>query len=97
MQSPLRQQAATTPNGKVAAMPEQVRQHPWSIEIYQVLDHDHQQRILEAFLEIEWPNVVALGTHHADDWFVIVEARSTTDGVFARRTIHAIDRLASRA
>ncbi len=97
MLSPLRQQVATTLMGRVAAMPEQARRRPWSIEIYQVLDHDHQQRILEAFLEIEWPNVVALGTHGADDWFVIVGARSVTDGAFARRTINAIDRHAARA
>jgi len=82
--------------GKVAAVAESVSQQPWSIEIFQVLDHDHQQRILKVFREIARPNVIALGTQSRLDWYVIVEVCSSTDRLFASRTVHAIDEHAAR-
>ena len=81
---------------KVAAVREQVPPQSWSIEIYHVLDHDRQQRILEVFREVERPKVVALGTQSEHDWFVIVEVRSIEDRVFASRTIRVLDPRAAR-
>jgi len=75
---------------------EQVPPQSWSIEIYHVLDHDHQQRILEVFRDVERPKVVALGTQSEHDWFVIVEVGSIEDRVFASRTIRVLDPRASR-
>jgi hypothetical protein len=75
---------------------EEPSQHPWAVEIYQVLDHDHQQRILKVFSEIAHPNVIALGTQSGRDWYVIVEVASIGDRTFASRTIHAVDRHAAR-
>jgi len=68
----------------------------WSIEIYEVVDQDHQQRILEVFLEIERPRVVALGTQNGRNSYVIVEVSSAADRTFAHRTISAIDAHARR-
>ena len=81
---------------KVAAVAEQPSQRPWSVEIYQVLDHNHQQRILHVFRELAHPNVIALGTQSGHDWFVVIEVSSLADRVFAHRTICAIDRHATR-
>jgi hypothetical protein len=69
---------------------------PWSVEIYEVADHDHQQRILEIFLEIARPHVVALGTQSGRRSYVVVEVGSGADKLFVRRTISAIDPGASR-
>lgn len=68
----------------------------WSVEIYEVTDRDHQQRILEVFLEISRPQVVALGTQSGRTSYVIVEVPSAADRLFARRTITAIDAHARR-
>ena len=68
----------------------------WSVEIYEVVDQDHQQRILEVFLEIGRPQVIALGTQSGRNSYVIVEVSSGDDSVFARRTISAIDAHARR-
>ena len=68
----------------------------WSVEIYEVSDHDHQQRILEVFLEIGQPHVVALGTQSGRRSYVIVEVSSSAERTFARRTITAIDAHATR-
>jgi hypothetical protein len=75
---------------------EQASQRPWSVEIYQVLDHVHQQLILEVFHELAHPNVIALGTQSERDFFVIVEVCSLADRVFAHQTIYAIDAQAAR-
>ncbi len=74
----------------------QTQKTRWSVEIYEVSDHDHQQRILEAFLEIARPHVVALGTQSGHRWYVIVEVSSGSDKIFARCTISAIDDHATR-
>jgi hypothetical protein len=92
---PVEKQAAT-PTGKVAAVAELTSQQPWSIEIYRVIDHDHQQRILKVIREIGQPSVVALGTQSGPDSFVIVEVSSLSDRAFAHRTIRAIDSHAAR-
>lgn len=68
----------------------------WSVEIYEVSDHDHQQRILEAFLEIARPHVLALGTQSGRRSYVIVEVSSSPDKIFAGCTISAIDPHATR-
>lgn len=68
----------------------------WSVEIYEIVDHDHQQRILEVFLEIGQPNVVALGTQSGHRSYVVVEVSSGAESAFARRTITAIDSHATR-
>jgi len=68
----------------------------WSVEIYEVVDHDHQQRILEVFLEIGQPHVVALGTQSGRRSYVIVEVSSEAERTFARKTITAIDTHATR-
>ncbi len=68
----------------------------WSVEIYEVTDHDHQQRILEAFLEIGRPHVLALGTQSGRRSYVIVEVASGSDKIFTRCTISAIDAHATR-
>jgi len=75
---------------------EQTSERRWSVEIYQVLDHDHQQRILKVFRELARPTGVALGTQHGHYWYVIVEVSSSADRVFVSRTIHAIDKHAAR-
>jgi hypothetical protein len=72
-------------------MPPQSQKSHWSVEIYEVVDQDHQQRILEVFLEIGRPRVVALGTQSGRNAYVIVEVSSAADRIFARRTISAID------
>lgn len=72
-------------------MPPQSQKSHWSVEIYEVVDQDHQQRILEVFLEIGRPQVVALGTQSGRNAYVIVEVSSAADRIFARRTISAID------
>jgi hypothetical protein len=95
IQVPLGQQTAT-PSGKVAAVAEQASPHSWSVEIYQTLDRDRQQRILEVFRDIERPKVTALGTQSENHWFVIVEVRSIEDRTFASRTIRVIDPRAAR-
>jgi hypothetical protein len=74
----------------------QAQKSGWSVEIYEVLDLDHQQRILEVFLEIGRPHVLALGTQSGRNWFVIVEVSTVADRMFARRTIAAIDAHATR-
>jgi len=68
----------------------------WSVEIYEVADHDHQQRILEIFLEIGHPHVVALGTQSGRRWYMVVEVASGADKLFVRRTISALDPRATR-
>ena len=68
----------------------------WSVEIYEVVDQVHQQRILEVFLEIGRPQVVALGTQSGRNSYVIIEVSSAADGEFARRTVSAIDAHARR-
>ena len=68
----------------------------WAVEIYEVSDHDHQQRILEAFLEIARPHVIALGTQSGRRSYVIVEISSGADKIFTRCTISAIDTHATR-
>ena len=73
-----------------------VQDRRWSVEIYEVVDHDHQQRILEVFLEIGQPHVVALGTQSGRRSYVIVEVSSSAERTFARRTITAIDAHATR-
>jgi hypothetical protein len=60
------------------------------------MDHDHQQRILKVFRELEHPNVVALGTQSARGWFVVVEVRSIVDRILVRQCVHAIDASAAR-
>lgn len=77
-------------------MPPQSQKSHWSVEIYEVVDQDHQQRILEVFLEIARPHVVALGTQSGRSSYVIVEVSSATDRTFTRRTISAIDTHARR-
>ena len=74
----------------------QTQKKRWSVEIYEVSDHDHQQRILEAFLEIARPQVVALGTQSGRRSYVIVEVASGADKIFTRCTISAIDSQATR-
>ena len=74
----------------------QSQQSPWSVEIYEVADRDHQQRILQVFLEIARPHVVALGTQSGRNSYVIVEVSSAADRIFVRRTISAIDARARR-
>jgi hypothetical protein len=93
---PVKKQAADPLTREVAAMPPQPQKSRWSVEIYEVVDHDHQQRILEVFLEIARPQVVALGTHSGRNAYVIVEVSSAADRIFARRTISAIDTHARR-
>ena len=68
----------------------------WSVEIYEVFDQNHQQRILEVFFEIGRPQVVALGTQSGRSAYVIVEVGSAADRIFARRIISAIDAHARR-
>lgn len=77
-------------------MAEPTPQRPWSIEIYHVRDHDHQQRILKVIREIGQPSVIALGIQSGPDSFVIVEVSSPSDRSFAQRTIQAIDSQAAR-
>jgi hypothetical protein len=77
-------------------MPQQSPKSHWSIEIYEVVDQDHQQRILEVFLEIGRPQVIALGTQSGRNSYVIVEVSSAVDRIFARRTVSAIDSHARR-
>ena len=77
-------------------MSEQTSQRPWSVEIYQVMDHDHQQRILKAFRELEYSSVGALGTQSGRDWFVVVKVCSIGDRIFVHKCIHAIDANAAR-
>ena len=72
-------------------MSEQASQRSWSIEIYQVLDQDRQQRILEVFREVERSKVTALGTQSEHGWFVIVEVGSIDDRIFASRTVRVLD------
>ena len=78
----------------MSSMSEQRR---WSVEIYRVLDHDRQQRILEAFRDMARAEVTALGTQSARDWFVVVETCSWDDRLLARSTVAAIDVHAARA
>jgi hypothetical protein len=78
-------------------MSEMSEQRQWSVEIFHVLDHDRQQRILEAFRDISRADVTALGTQSGRDWFVVVETGSWDDRFFARNTIAAIDAHATRA
>jgi hypothetical protein len=66
------------------------------VEIYQVTDHDHQQRILKVFRELEHPSVVALGTQGGRDWFVVVEVRSIGDRIFVHQCVYALDPHAAR-
>jgi hypothetical protein len=73
------------------------QQRRWSIEIYHVLDHDRQQRILEAFRDIGRAEVTALGSQSGRDWFVVVETSTVEDRFFVRSTISAIDEHATRA
>jgi len=68
----------------------------WSVEIFEVVDRDHQQRILEVFLEIARPHVVALGTQSGHTYYVIVEVSLEADRTFVRQTISAIDTHARR-
>ena len=74
----------------------QAQKSRWSIEIFEVVDQDHQQRILEIFLEIARPHVVALGTQSGRSSYVIVEVSSEADRTFVRKTISAIDTHARR-
>jgi hypothetical protein len=78
-------------------MSEMSEQRHWSVEIFRVLDHDRQQRVLQAFRDIGQPDVTALGTQRGRDWFVVVETSSWEDGFFARSTISAIDVHSTRA
>jgi hypothetical protein len=77
-------------------MSEMSDQRRWSVEIFHVLDHDRQQRVLEAFRDIGRDDVAALGTQSGRDWFVVVETSSWEDRFFARSTISAIDVHATR-
>jgi hypothetical protein len=81
---------------EVAAMSVQPHKSHWSIEIFEVADQDHQQRILEVFVDIARPQVVALGTQRGRSYYVIVEVSSEADRTFARLTISAIDAHARR-
>ena len=69
----------------------QSQKSQWSVEIYEVADRDHQQRILEVFREISRPHVVALGTQRGRSSYVIVEVSTAADRLFVHRTISAID------
>jgi hypothetical protein len=79
------------------AMSDSPHQPHWSIEVYHVLDHERQQRILEAFRDIGRADVTALGSQNGHDWYVTVETSTGGDKFFARSTICAIDRHATRA
>jgi hypothetical protein len=72
-------------------MSEMSEQRLWSVEIFHVMNHDRQQRILEAFRDIGRTEVTALGTQSGRDWFVIVETCSWEDKFLARNTISVID------
>jgi hypothetical protein len=93
---PVTKQAADPSGSEGAAVSVQSQQGRWSVEIYQVCDHDHQQLILEAFLEIARSDVVALGTQNGDHWFVVAEVSSVADKNYVRRTVKAIDEFATR-
>ena len=68
----------------------------WSVEIYQVLNHDRQQRVLEAFRDLARADVKALGTQRGRDWFVVVETGSWDGEFVARSAIAGIDVHAAR-
>ncbi len=93
---PVMEQAADHFACEVAAVSTQSHDRRWAVEIYEVVDQDHQQRILEVFLEIARPQVIALGTQSGGSTYVIVEVSSGADRAFARRTITAIDAHARR-
>lgn len=78
-------------------MPESHSPRQWSVEVHHVLDHDRQQRILEAFRDIGRPDVTALGTRNGGHFFVVVETSTVEDKFSARTTITAIDPHATRA
>ena len=78
-------------------MSDSPHQPRWSIEVYHVMDHERQQRILEAFRDIGRADVTALGSQSGHDWFVIVETSSGNDKFLARSTIRTIDMHATRA
>lgn len=69
---------------------------PWSVEIYQAANQDHQQNILEAFRATGRPDVVALGTLSGPDSFVVVETSNKRAAFHARRAIFTIDPEARR-
>jgi hypothetical protein len=71
-------------------------QERWSVEIYQVLNHDRQQRVLEAVRDLARADVKALGTQRGRDWFVVVETSSWDGEYVARSAIAAIDAHAAR-
>jgi len=75
----------------------EAQQRRWSIEIFHVLNHDRQQRILQAFRDIGRAEVTALGSQSGRDWFVVVETSTVEDRFFVRSTIAAIDEHATRA
>jgi hypothetical protein len=78
-------------------MSEMSEQRRWSVEIFHVSGHDRQQRILEAFRDIAWADITAVGTRSRRDWFVVVETCSWDDRFFVRNTVSTIDVHAARA
>ncbi len=78
-------------------MIESPRGKRWSVEIFHVLDHDRQQRVLEAFRDMARPDITALGTQSGRDWFVMIETSTVEDRFLARTTVTVIDTSATRA
>jgi hypothetical protein len=66
-------------------------EHPrWSVDVFQVQDHEHQQTILQAFQDLD-RQVVALGTQSGHYFFVIVETGLLSDRIFAWQTVKRLD------
>lgn len=73
------------------------RSDPWSILIYRVSSQERQQRILQAFYDIDRPGVLALGTGAANDPHVVVETPSLSAETSCKRVILMIDPAAVNA
>ena len=65
--------------------------HRWVVEIFEVLDHHHQQQVLELFRDIGRPDVSVLGTQDDRGWFIVVETSTSFDRIFARHIVMKVD------
>ncbi len=70
--------------------------HRWSVDVFHVRDHEHQQIILDTLLRAE-RDLTALGTMTGHYEFVIVETCSVADRVFVWQTVRACDASARKS
>lgn len=75
---------------EATAMTEPIEHRRWSVDVFQDLDHEHQQTILEAFRHLD-KELVALGTQSGHYYFVIVETGLLSDRIYAWQTVRQLD------